>query len=82
MKSEIKVQQKFLENSFLLSIIAEWNDLDYSLWNAPSIYMFRQNNLMFIHFNPKPMKSLVINKNYLDKMCICEVFPHPLFLIY
>ena len=77
------MQHKFFENSFLPSIIADWNELDYSVWNAPSINVFIQNILMFIHFVPKPLKTLVINKTLdlshlseclsacLDEMCIC-----------
>ena len=39
------------ENSFSLANIAEWNDLDYSLCNAPSINVFKQNILKFILLN-------------------------------
>ena len=35
------MKYRFFENSFSLANIAEWNDLDYSLCNAPSINVFK-----------------------------------------
>ena len=46
----IKVKHRFFENSFFPATITEWNDLDYSLRNAPSINFFKKNILKFIRF--------------------------------
>ena len=49
----------------LLATLAEWNDLGYSLRNAPSNNVFKQNNLNFIRlrlnkvfniYNPRGLK--------------------------
>ena len=50
--STIKVKQRFFENSFFPATKTEWNDLDYSLRNAPSINVFKQNILKFIRLSP------------------------------
>ena len=42
------MKHKFFENSFFPATITEWNDLDYSLRNATSINVFKQNILKFI----------------------------------
>ena len=42
----------FFENSFFPATITEWNDLDYSLHNVPSICVFKQNILKFIRLGP------------------------------
>ena len=44
----IKVKHRFFENSFSPATIIEQNDLDYSLRNAPSINVFKQNILKLI----------------------------------
>ena len=38
----IKVKHRFFENSFFRATITEWNDLDYSLRNAPSSMFSRK----------------------------------------
>ena len=48
----IKVKHRFFENSFFPATITEWNDLDYSLRNPPSINVFKQNILKFIRLGP------------------------------
>ena len=63
----IKLKHRFFENSFFPATITEWNDLDYSLRNAPSINVFKQNILKFIRlgsnkvfniYNPHGLKLL------------------------
>ena len=44
----IHVKKIFLENSFSSVTITEWSDFDYSLCNASSITVFKQNILKFI----------------------------------
>ena len=44
----IHVKQIFLENSFFSVTITEWSDFDYSLCNASSITVFKQNISKFI----------------------------------
>ena len=48
----IKVKHRFFENFFSPATITEENDLDYSLRNAPSINVFKQNILKFIPLGP------------------------------
>ena len=48
----IEEKHRFFENSIFLETITEWNDLDYSLCNAPSINFFKENILKFIRFSP------------------------------
>ena len=48
----IKVKHRFLNYSFFFTTITEWNDLDYSQRNAPSINIFKQNILEFICHSP------------------------------
>ena len=48
----INVKHRFFENSFFPAIITEWNDLDYSLRNAPFINVFKKNILKFIRLGP------------------------------
>ena len=43
---------RFFENSFFPATITEWNDLDYSLRNAPPVNAFKQNILKFIRLGP------------------------------
>ena len=38
----IKLKHRFFENSFFPATITEWNDLDYSLRNAPSSMFSRK----------------------------------------
>ena len=52
LKNLIKVKYRFFENSFFLATITESNDLDYSLRNAPSVNVFKQNVLNFIRLSP------------------------------
>ena len=54
----IKVKHRFFENSFFLAIITEWNDLDHSLRNAPSINVFKQNVLKFIRLGPNKVFNI------------------------
>ena len=44
------MKHRFFENSFFPATITEWNDLDYSLCNAPSINVFKKNILKFTRF--------------------------------
>ena len=48
----IKVKHRSFENSFFPATITEWNDLDYSLCNVPSIIVFKKNILKFIRLGP------------------------------
>ena len=63
----IKVKHKLFENYFSPATISEWNDLDYSLRNAPSINVFKKYILKFIRlgsnkvfnkYNPYGLKLL------------------------
>ena len=54
----IKVKHRFFENSFFLTTITEWNDLDHLLCSAPSISFFKQNILKFIHLSPNKVFSI------------------------
>ena len=57
----IKVKHRFFENSFFPATITEWNDLDYSLRNAPFINVFKENISKFIRlniYNPYGLKLL------------------------
>ena len=40
------MKHRFFENSFFPATKTEWNDLDYSLLNAPSINVFKQSILI------------------------------------
>ena len=46
------MKHRFFENSFFPATITEFNDLDYSLRNAPSINVLKQNILKFIRLGP------------------------------
>ena len=48
----IKMKHRFFANSFFSATIIEWNDLDYSRCNAPSINAFKQIILKFIRLGP------------------------------
>ena len=48
----IKMKHRFFANSFFSATIIEWNDLDYSRCNAPSINAFKQIILKFICLGP------------------------------
>ena len=54
----IKVKHRFFENSFFPATITEWNDLDYSLRNAPSINVFKKNILKFIRLGPNKVFNI------------------------
>ena len=54
----IKVKHKLFENSFFSATKTEWNDLDYSLRYAPSITVFKQNNLKFIRLGPNKVFNI------------------------
>ena len=43
---------------FFPAPITEWNDLDYSLHNASSINVFKQNILKFIRLSPNKVFSI------------------------
>ena len=43
-----KVKHSFLKNTFLPSVIVEWNKLDFEIQNAPSLNIFKKNILKFI----------------------------------
>ena len=56
---KINVKHRFFENSFFPETITEWNDLDYSLGNAPSINVFKKNILKyFIHLGPNKVFNI------------------------
>ena len=46
------MKHRFFENYFSPAAITEWNDLDYSLCNAPFINLLKQNILKFIRLAP------------------------------
>ena len=46
------MKHRFFGNSLFPATITEWNDLDCSLRNAPSISVFKKNILKFIHLVP------------------------------
>ena len=48
----IKVKHDFFKNTFLPSVIIEWNKLDLAIWNAESMGIFK-NNILKI-FRPTP----------------------------
>ena len=52
------MKQRFIENSFFPATITEWNDLDYSLHNAPSINVLKQNILKFIRLSPNKVFNI------------------------
>ena len=61
------MKHRFFEKKFFPATITEWNDLDYSLRNAPCISVFKQNILKSIHlgtnkvfniYNPHGLKLL------------------------
>ena len=54
----IKVKHRFFENSFFPATITEWNDLDCSLRNAPSINVFKKNILKFIRLGPNKVFNI------------------------
>ena len=54
----IKVKHRFFENYFFPATITEWNDLDYSLRNAPSINVFKKNILKFIRLGPNKVFNI------------------------
>ena len=43
---------RFFEKSFFPTTRTEWNDLDYSLRNVPSINVYKKNILKFIRLGP------------------------------
>ena len=53
-----KVKHRFFENSFFPATITEWNNLDYSLRNAPSIKVFKKNILKFIRLGPNKVFNI------------------------
>ena len=59
-KGEIKVKHRFFENSFFPATTTEWNDLDYSMRNAPSINVFKKNILKFICLGPNKVFNIYI----------------------
>ena len=52
------MKHRFFENSFFPATITEWNDLDYSLCDAPSINVFKENILKFIHLGPNKVFNI------------------------
>ena len=56
----VKAKHRFFENSFFPATLSEWNDLDYSLRNAPSINVFKQNILKFIRLSPNKVFNIYI----------------------
>ena len=54
----IKVKHRFFENFFFPETITEWNDLDYSLCNAPSINVFNKNVLKFLRVGPNKVFNI------------------------
>ena len=54
----IKVKHRFFENSFFPATITEWNHLDYSLRNAPSVNVFKKNILKFIRLGPNKFVNI------------------------
>ena len=46
------MKHRFFKNYFFPATIDEWNVLDYSLRNVPSIIVFKQNILRFIILDP------------------------------
>ena len=54
----INVKHRFFENSSFLGTTTEWNDLDFSLHNASSINVFKQNTLKFIRIGPNKVFNI------------------------
>ena len=52
------MKQRFFKNYFFPAAITEWNVIDYSLLNGPSINIFKQNILNFLR--PGPNNVLTI----------------------
>ena len=48
----IKIKQNFFINTFLPSVIIEWNKLDLAIWNAESLGIFKSDILKI--FRPTP----------------------------
>ena len=48
-----------MKNSLFYATITEWNDLDYSLSNAPSINVFKQNIFKFIRLRPNNVFNIL-----------------------
>ena len=48
----IKTKHNFFKNSFFLSVIIEWNNLDPNLRNSKSISVFKEKILNFIRPSP------------------------------
>ena len=74
------MKHSFFGNSFFPATITEWNDLDHSLRNVPSINVFKQNVLKLIHlgankvfniYNPHGLKLLTSLRLGFDKTCMC-----------
>ena len=54
----IKVKHTFFENYFFPTTITKWNNLDYSLFSAPSINAFKQTVLKFIRLGPNKIFNI------------------------
>ena len=54
----IKVKHRFFEKKLSPATITEWNDLDYSLCNTPSINVFRKNILKFVLLGPNKVFNI------------------------
>ena len=52
------MKHRFFENSSFLGTTTEWNDLDFSLHNASSINVFKQNTLKFIRIGPNKVFNI------------------------
>ena len=48
-----------MKNSLFYATITEWNDLDYSLSNAPSINVLKQNIFKFIRLGPNNVFNIL-----------------------
>ena len=77
-------KQRFFKNSFVPSVIIEWNNLDSEIQNAPSLNIFKKNIFEFIRptannilgcHNLKGIKYLTTFKNNfqdtLNPLCTC-----------
>ena len=56
----IKLKHRFFENSFFSADATEWNDLDFSLRNASSVNIFKQNVLKLILLGPDQICNIYI----------------------
>ena len=54
----INVKHRLYDNSLFPATITGWIDLNYSLSNAPSINVFKQNILKFILLGPNNIHNL------------------------